>query len=334
MHAARVLADSVSPRGIRLTTIEGRYPRIVLAEKNTHRALSRNSGSSRALPTKKMLAMIREAPYIPSIWGTYQSGMQGGPPLVGEARAKAEAGWLRARDAMIEEAEYLLSLGVEKGLTNRLLEPFMWHTVIVTATEWDNFLHLRCHKDAHNDIRLFAEKVQEALHGSSPRELAPGEWHLPLFGGIDDEPEGTMSNDAVDYEWARKVSVGRCTRVSYLTHDGRRDPQEDIGLHDRILKSGHMSPFEHVARPMTEAEFESYHGYEIVTEKGSVYRLQSSVRPVVGANSVFSAEGISLASDDRIVDVREGAFCGNFNGWVQYRKTLVREYDPLGVPRE
>lgn len=53
----------------------------------------------------------------------------------------------------------------------------------------------------------------------------------------------------------RKISAGRCARVSYLTHDGKRDPQADIDLCERLVRSGHMSPLEHVATPSRHSEF-------------------------------------------------------------------------------
>jgi thymidylate synthase ThyX len=48
----------------------------------------------------------------------------------------------------------------------------MWHTVIVTATEWDNFWNLRCHADAQPEIRLVAETMRDARAASEPAELA------------------------------------------------------------------------------------------------------------------------------------------------------------------
>lgn len=38
----------------------------------------------------------------------------------------------------------LHKFNLTKQLCNRLLEPFMWHRVLVTSTEWDNFFELRC----------------------------------------------------------------------------------------------------------------------------------------------------------------------------------------------
>jgi hypothetical protein len=75
-------------------------------------------------------------------------------------RLKAE--WLWARDMAVQAATNLNNCGVHyhpdgdtskltgdgvgltKQLCNRLLEPFMWHTAIISATDWDNFFALRC----------------------------------------------------------------------------------------------------------------------------------------------------------------------------------------------
>ena len=87
----RVVCDSMSPDDSRLTTLELVFPRIVLAEFNTHRVFSRNSASSRAIPIKKMLARVNEDPYIPEAWTSNQKGMQGevitDPKTIEHARA-------------------------------------------------------------------------------------------------------------------------------------------------------------------------------------------------------------------------------------------------------
>jgi thymidylate synthase ThyX len=274
---ATVLADSISSAGHRLTTLEATFPRFVLAEFNTHRVFSRNSASSRAIPIAKQLRRVIEDPYVPIEFGSNQPGMQAGPPLVGEERAAAEQEWLKARDdavrrvlgliaepglaaetetlALLTEIEEAQKAGnrpeewlnVHKQVANRLLEPFMWHTVIVTATEWENFWNLRCHPDAQPEIRLIAETMRGAMQASEPAELDRSEWHLPLVHPEDHE-QGMSIEDLI------KVSAGRCARVSYLTHAGKRDLGADIELHDRLRSSGHMSPLEHPARPLTEGE--------------------------------------------------------------------------------
>ena len=296
---AKVLADSVSPAGHRLTTLEATFPRFVLAEFNTHRVFSRNSASSRAIPIFKQLRRVLEQPYVPIEFGANQPGMQAGAPLEGGARLAAEGEWLGARDDAVRRVLALVTgpdelapdedllaglarieqsykgeqrpagwLNVHKQVANRLLEPFMWHTVIVTATEWDNFFNLRCHADAQPEIRRIATAMRDAREASQPQELGDDEWHLPLVRPEDREQVDSLAD-------LLKVSAGRCARVSYLTHAGKRDLAADIELHDRLRESGHMSPLEHPARPW----------------------------------------------DDE--------WCGNFHGWRAYRKTIASESNPL-----
>lgn len=241
MHSAKIILDSVSVSGARLTTMEVVMPRIVLAEFNTHRVFSRNSASSRAIPIERMIRMVEENPYIPSSWGKNQRGMQADEEVSQKEADVALATWLRARDYAVKYAQGLLEIGIHKQITNRLLEPFMWHTVIVTATEWSNFFHLRNNSAAHPDIMLCARLMQELYENTVPQRLNRGTWHMPY---IQDEEYPEYNIDVL-----KKISVARCARVSYLTHDGQRDIALDLSLHDKLLSGGHMSPFEHVATP-------------------------------------------------------------------------------------
>jgi thymidylate synthase ThyX len=308
--AAEILADSRSPAGYRLTTLETTFPRFVLAEFNTHRVFSRNSASSRAIPIVKQVRRVLEHPYVPIEFGSNQPGMQAGAPLEGEAQRAAEREWLGARDGavrhvlglvtspdeagaqtdlpgyleQVEEAIKAKSqpeewLNVHKQVANRLLEPFMWHTVIVTATEWENFWNLRCHPDAQPEIKLIATMMRGAVEGSDPVDLGLDEWHLPLVRDADRD-EAASEEDLV------KISAGRCARVSYLTHSGTRDLAADIGLHDRLIESGHMSPMEHPARPLSREELE------------------------------------------------KSEWSGNFRGWQPYRKQIAGEANPLSPATE
>ncbi len=250
---ARVVEDSFAndDNRTRLTTLEVVVPRIVLAEFNTHRAFSRNSASSRAIPIEKMLKRVQEDPYIPETWGKNQKGMQAEEALDEDRACLAREVWLGARDAAVEHTKELLEVGVHKQTTNRLLEPFMWHTIIVTATEWSNFRHLRAHGDAHPAIQNTARAVIAVLDASDPDEVDWEEWHLPFVH----ERDKTEIMDAVgvdvkisDRSYApAQLSTARCARVSYLTHDGIRELSKDFSLHDSLLGNGHMSPFEHAA---------------------------------------------------------------------------------------
>ncbi len=245
-YTCKIIADSISAQGHRLTTFEVTYPRMVLAEFNTHRLFSRNSASSRAIPVEKQIARLLEDPFIPIYWGKNQKGMQADEELGADIQAFLGETWLKARDHAISSAKILMDAGVHKQITNRLLEPFMWHTVIVTATDWSNYFHLRDHEMAQPEIQRIASMMQTDYNASKPFLLSPTEWHLPYA------QHGELEELGV--EKLVKLCCARCARVSYLTHDGKRNIEADLTLYDRLLEGGHMSPFEHAARPMTAEE--------------------------------------------------------------------------------
>lgn len=218
--------------------------RFVLAEFNTHRVFSRNSASSRARPVQKVIDSVVNDTAFPVEFGSNQAGMQAGPPLVGGELVTALDIWEDAAHTAVQYAENLMKAGVHKQVTNRLLEPFMWHTVIVTATDYDNFYLQRCSPLAQPEIRVAAEAMCVAHEASTPVLLQPGEYHLPY---IYDEDRALVS----DPMELLKISVARCARVSYLTQNGVRDISVDIELYDRLVTASppHYSPMEHVATP-------------------------------------------------------------------------------------
>lgn len=274
---AKVIADSLFGSR-RLTTFELTFPRFILAEFNTHRVLSRNSASSRAIPVWKRLADVLEHPFVPSSFGKNKAGMQAVENLSLDDAEQAQKTWLLGRDLALVQA-YLFAGGeeqimqdakgsadaaqlcesikelarmhqirnqplktaVHKQLANRVTEPFSYHTVITTATKWRNFYGLRASVMAQPEIQELAISMAKAHLESRPAKLKEGEWHLPY---IFDEDRMSITNPM---DLAR-VSSGRCARVSYLTHDGKRDCLADMHLADRLQKSGHVSPFEHPAK--------------------------------------------------------------------------------------
>jgi thymidylate synthase ThyX len=234
MITARVILDSRSPEGARLTTMELRYPRFIHGEFLTHRQFARNSASSRAIPFAKFAGEVASYSVIPLKWGAEKPGMQAGDEI--EDPTTATSVWLEARNAAVSYATNLHDLGVHKSICNRLLEPFQWMVTLVTATEWDNFFAQRCHPDAEIHMRTLAEAMRDALANSGPvlRQV-----HTPY----------AEMEEAGD---RKRLSVARCARVSYLSHDGTRDLQKDFDLHDRLRASLHPSPFEHVATAATK----------------------------------------------------------------------------------
>ena len=248
-YEAKILADHLAPSGKRLTTFEVTFPRIVLAEFNTHRTMSRNSASSRAIPVEKLLKKVEEDPFIPIYWGKNQKGMQADQELSPEDQDNAGFAWLAARGRAVDWAKTMLEYGVHKQITNRLLEPFLWHTVICSATEYENFFALRTHPDAQPEIRHIAVMMQDLYRSQKPTPVPDGFWHLPLVTDFQD-----LIQEGYSLADIQQISVGRCARVSYMTHAGKRDPKADIELAGRLRASGHMSPFEHVAQALSEPE--------------------------------------------------------------------------------
>lgn len=215
----------------------------------THRMFSRNSASSRAIPIEKMIKMVQTNPAMPVFWGKNKKGMSADAQLDDISRCKSL--WLKGRDRAVLTAKAMLDAGLHKQITNRVLEPWLWHTVICTATEWSNFFALRDHEDAQPEIAHLARLMREAQSKSIPET---NEIHLPYI--VDED-----YSDAVDFsetdlvESLFKVSSARCARVSYLTHDGKREISKDLELFDKLVTGsghGHWSPMEHPALAIDE----------------------------------------------------------------------------------
>lgn len=249
MYNVKILCDSISGAGVRLTTFELTYPRFVHAEVLTHKMFARNASSSRAIPAATVRRRVMEDPAMPVYWGQNQKGMQASTEV--DDIVAAREWWLEGMRLMTEHHKRGEELGIHKQLVNRIIEPWAHITVILTATEFENFFHLRCHPDAQPELQKIAYMMREQYRAAKPTVLAPGRWHLPLVSAEDRaealEKMGTLK-DAETMLCA--VSTGRCARVSYLTHDGKRDMLADIELHDRLMTSGHWSPFESVAKAL------------------------------------------------------------------------------------
>lgn len=272
--AARIIADSIAPSGHRLTTFEATYPRCIHSEIMTHRVYARNAASSRAIPTEKLIQRVVDDPFIPIEWGKNQKGMQAGEELSHADKTLALMEWLNGRDDAVRTAKRLLELGLHKQIVNRVIEPWIHITIILSGTTWTNFFGLRDHRDAEPHFQVLAKTMRDVYEASRPKELRDGEWHTPLLDmdaadtlalqqaatlECEQLPEPGASFAEVHERLRAKVSVGRCARVSYLTHDGKRDIQADIDLHDRLKDAnpGHWSPFEHVARAGSDPHLRS-----------------------------------------------------------------------------
>lgn len=223
----------------------------LMREFNTHRVFSRNASSSRAIPVATMLKEVMDNPVIPIYWGKNQKGMQSFEEVSEEVKAKALKSWLEARDFAVQKAKELSDLGIHKQYANLLLDPFTWIRVVVTATDWDNFFHLRLDKGAKPEMRDLAEKMLAAMEASTPVErpvVKYGDiddqecWHLPFIS--QEERNTIQAKDLLE------MSTARCARTSYNKHDGEKPLlEDDVRLFNTLLKEQpqHASPAEHPA---------------------------------------------------------------------------------------
>lgn len=240
-YAVEVIADSWQ-NGIRVTTLQLRYPRFIHAEFMTHRMFSRNASSSRARPIKKEIERILDNPAMPIYWGKNQAGMQAKEECIPQVIEQAQLKYKIAMNQALSEARALHDLGVHKQTVNRLLEPYQLMEVVVTATEWENFFNLRIHPDAQPEIIKLAYMMYKAMEESIPVET---NWHLPY---LTKEEKLSCLENAVTHDVAMRISSARCARVSYKLHDGSETSiEKDLELASKLFDRDfpHASPAEH-----------------------------------------------------------------------------------------
>ena len=280
--SAEIVADSRSAvDGTRITTFVLEYPRIILSEANTHRQLSRNSASSRAIPICNVIQQIQESCAMPVAWGANQAGMQAGEECtnlvnINGCMYTAEEAWKYASQVASEIAQAFSDAGYHKQIANRLLEPFQMMRTIVTSTDFDNFFHLRCHKDADPTIQELARCMKEAYQESEEQGLVElldvGEWHTPFvdhYRGVDElgevglsyglsvwdeEIEGWKLDQELSLEEALKVSSSCCAQVSFRKLD--TSLEKALSIYDKLVNSKpvHASALEHCATPIIKKE--------------------------------------------------------------------------------
>jgi hypothetical protein len=314
--SAKVIADSRSLDGVRLTSLQLHYHRYVHSELMTHRAFSRNASSSRAIPIEKMIEQAATDPALPFKWQLNQKGMQGGDVMSDFGIRKAKSIWLDARDEAVKRAREMVALKEtpHKQIVNRILEPYLFITVIVTATEFANWQSLRLSPEAQPEIEELARCVKEALDASTPAQILPGGHHLPY---IDDNtvaevarhvlslfPNGGLTTQLAE-DWVTdlcyKISVARCARVSYLNHDkSRPDIVADMNLAERLQTSKHMSPFEHQAIPdrLVWEMSNGNHAWENPQYHGNFVGWQQYRKFFVGENVATNARIFSKRADN------------------------------------
>lgn len=309
MIKAKIIADSKSAHTEqRITTFELEYPRFIHSEIMTHRQFSRNTSSSRAIPIDKMIEQVQTNPAIPIHWGLNQSGMQAEEELSYIQKELANSLWVKAKNNAVAVAKEMKELGLHKQIVNRVLEPFQMMKTLVTATSFDNFFNLRCHKDAQPEIKQLADLMYQAMQESEPESLKAGEWHTPYVQHTRGE-DGTLwyfttrekydiddgiwvnTTEYLDQDQAIKISCSCTAQISYRKND--TSIEKAIKIYDKLIGSEpkHASAFEHCATPIDPSQED-----EIKEHSGITHWLSNS-------------NGFTACS-------------GNFKNWVQYRQLI------------
>lgn len=247
---AKVILDSISEDGVRLTTLHLHYPRYILPEIDTHRMLSKNSRSSRARPVNSVMKEVYDDPFIPSHWTAYQKGMQG-QEITDPKAIEFYTDFITSLGKTIVDAIELFNENCDakgiprlhKQVLNRYIENFASTDTIISGTDWKNFFNLRISDKAEPHIKELAEAMQKAMDESTPKVLSVGDYHLPYITSEELEQNSLAA--------CKLASVARCARVSYAPF-GSTEPdfKKDLELGRTLLKDKHMSAFEHVATPL------------------------------------------------------------------------------------
>jgi hypothetical protein len=252
--AVRAVLKSISPQGRKIASIYARYPLFIHNELLTHRAFSRNSASSRAIPVERMIDSVQRDPVIPTYWGKNQPGMKAEEECSAQVElwhsefgasdcfVDREEAWLHAMHNAVGQARAFEAAGYHKQIVNRLLAPFAHIETLITSTEWENFDALRCHPDAEPHMQDLASAIRAVILPDNWTPLPEFGWHIPFL----DERDADLSlSDKL------KVSVARCAMVSYFDPDGKPTPREkEFERYNKLLSSRplHASPFEHQAQ--------------------------------------------------------------------------------------
>lgn len=319
---ATIILDSVSSvAGSRMVTYEVECHRFIWAEMLTHKMLSRNAASSRAIPVAKMFDQCNAEPIY---WGKNKSGMQADEECsslvtidntFSLSSLQREYAWDYAKQKAIRVAKAMADAGYHKQITNRLTEPFQMMKAVVSATEWDNFFWLRKHEAAQPEIHELARCMYEARKQSVPQVLNAGEWHLP-FVRTEREDDGELSFQIhadetlggiqfIEVEDALKVSAARCAAVSFRNSDYGLEKSREVW--ERLVgdERKHSSACEHQAKVMQKmlCGFTGAEDYEInVPDYPSTWE-----------------QGVSHVTRD------EKLWSGNLRGFIQLRKLIDGE---------
>ena len=271
--------------------------------------------NSRAIPFEKMVEVVEKEPFVPIAWQLSHKGMQGTEYLTDPEHIKEKNEiWLAARDMSVDISKELIgnigeivydednvvdsveipNTSLSKNYSNRLLEPFMWVTQIVTGSReaFENLFWLRCpiyELEVCPDSVVYARSKKEFIEHYGCFEEKDDLWWLQRNKGqaeihfmdlaekMYDALNESEPTELESGEWHIPFSnepcftpemslmdkiVLSCAMIARTSYTKIGDSQ-NISLEtarnifERCKKERHDSIFEHAGRCMTKREWET-----------------------------------------------------------------------------
>lgn len=156
-------------------------------------------------------------------------------------------------DPVEEDKKIQRTLGgcSKKDIINHIKE----NNLDTDVLSWDDIEWLK-HNRGQAEIHFMdlAEKMYDALNESKPDILKEDEWHIPFKKDI------LSKNDMISLENIIKMSVCLTAKVSYtkIGDENSITIEKAREMYDRLKNSGHWSCFGHIAKCMTNYEYETW----------------------------------------------------------------------------
>lgn len=278
--------------------------------------------NSRAIPFEKMVEVVEKEPFVPIAWMLGHKGMQGTKYLTDPKHIEIKnKSWLRARDKAVTSAKIIVgevldtidekildieishatgfvpNTSLSKNYGNRLLEPFMWVTQLVTGTR-ESFEHLfeqRCpiyELEVCPDSVVYTRSKKEFIEHYGCFEDKDDLWWLQHNKGqaeihfmdlaekMYDALNESTPDELKDGDWHIpfqeeiwkgkqaekledfiKMSCAMTARISYTTISDNEilTLEKAKNIYDKCVKSGHFSVVSHCAKCMTYEEYENWY---------------------------------------------------------------------------
>jgi hypothetical protein len=287
-----------------------------------------------------MVKEVEENPFIPIAWQKHHKGMQGVEYItddIGIAGCISE--WLQARNNAVTQAKRLSYYSATKQLCNRLLEPFMYHKVLVTSTEFENFFNLRCPQYVNNDNIIFkskkdyiknsnwegsnvvtdldwlkinkgqseihmmalAEAMYDAYNESTPKELKVGELHIPYNDNFDNE------------------------QLAELMQFSPEGTVEDLKIKIATARCARLS-YQTLAKESKIDYSADIKLHDALLKSGHFSPFEHCAKAMTNEEYIENVKG--LRNQDKGFDWMSQSslgWCNNFRGWIQYRYLIENE---------